>query len=395
MLMARDGLRTKLRAAIHKAIRKGEPVAVADVQVKRNGVFHPMTLTVKPVQGPKDAEVLVLVIFQDVPNTSIRFQPRNRPREDTAVRQLETNSIPPGKTCKAPSRRLENSNEELKASNEEMMSMNEELQSANEELETSKEEMQSLNEELSTVNSQLHEKVDQLETAEQRHGQPAEQHRCPDLVSGHWFPNRAIHAGDHAVVQPDCHGHWPAHQRHRVQMPRSHAAAGYRAGAAHPHAAGERSSDCGRLLVDPAYALLTARCGKQVEGVVLAYSDITHLRRTDEQARRLATVLVDSNDAVTIHDFDGQITAWNRGAERMYGYTEAEAIRMNARQMIPEEAAPRFSPTGRVYCGERPSNPGKPRERPGTAGSSMSWSPAPRSRTSRADLLPSPRPSAT
>jgi len=30
--------------------------------------------------------------------------------------------------------------------------------------------------------------------------------------------------------------------------------------------------------------------------------------------RRMATVVRDSNDAITIQDFEGRITAWNRGA---------------------------------------------------------------------------------
>jgi PAS domain S-box-containing protein len=52
---------------------------------------------------------------------------------------------------------------------------------------------------------------------------------------------------------------------------------------------------------------------------------------------RLATVLWDSHDAVYVHDFDGKITAWNRGAVRMLGYSEAEALQMNETQLIPEE----------------------------------------------------------
>lgn len=49
--------------------------------------------------------------------------------------------------------------EELKAANEEVMSMNEERQSTNEELKTSKEELRSLNEELSAVSNRLQDKV--------------------------------------------------------------------------------------------------------------------------------------------------------------------------------------------------------------------------------------------
>jgi PAS domain S-box-containing protein len=51
----------------------------------------------------------------------------------------------------------------------------------------------------------------------------------------------------------------------------------------------------------------------------------------------MATVLRDSNDAITVQNFDGKITAWNRGAERMYGYTEAEALKLKIRDIVPED----------------------------------------------------------
>ncbi len=53
--------------------------------------------------------------------------------------------------------------------------------------------------------------------------------------------------------------------------------------------------------------------------------------------RRLAVVLKDSNDAITVHDLQGNIMAWNRGAEKMYGYTEAEALEMNIEQIVPPD----------------------------------------------------------
>ena len=58
---------------------------------------------------------------------------------------------------------------------------------------------------------------------------------------------------------------------------------------------------------------------------------------TDAVIRRLAVVLKDSNDAVTVHDLQGNIIAWNRGAEKMYGYTEADALKMNIAQIVPPE----------------------------------------------------------
>ena len=53
-------------------------------------------------------------------------------------------------------------------------------------------------------------------------------------------------------------------------------------------------------------------------------------------AARTSTVVRYSNDAITVQDLDGNILAWNRGAERMYGWTEDEALEMNIRTIIPE-----------------------------------------------------------
>ncbi|MHC4215964.1 MAG: PAS domain-containing sensor histidine kinase [Planctomycetota bacterium] len=50
----------------------------------------------------------------------------------------------------------------------------------------------------------------------------------------------------------------------------------------------------------------------------------------------LATVLHDSNDAITVQDFEGNIIFWNIGAKRMYGYTKAEALKMNVRKLAPK-----------------------------------------------------------
>src|SRR5262249_49340776 len=69
MMMAREGLRPKLRAAVHKAIRENETVVITDVQVKRNGDYRPIAVMVKPVPAPRSAEGLLLITFQDQPES--------------------------------------------------------------------------------------------------------------------------------------------------------------------------------------------------------------------------------------------------------------------------------------------------------------------------------------
>jgi two-component system CheB/CheR fusion protein len=46
--------------------------------------------------------------------------------------------------------------------------------------------------------------------------------------------------------------------------------------------------------------------------------------------------LRDSHDAIMVQDLQGRILAWNSGAARMYGWSEAEALAMNIRDLIAE-----------------------------------------------------------
>ena len=59
--------------------------------------------------------------------------------------------------------------------------------------------------------------------------------------------------------------------------------------------------------------------------------------RTASDVLRLAVVVRDAHDAITVQDLEGRTLAWNRGAERLYGWSEAEALATNVRDRIPPE----------------------------------------------------------
>ena len=65
-------------------------------------------------------------------------------------------------------------------------------------------------------------------------------------------------------------------------------------------------------------------------------------RRLDEETvardrARLATIVENSNDAVVGRDLDRKIVIWNAAAERLLGWTAAEAIGQDLAQMFPPE----------------------------------------------------------
>jgi PAS domain S-box-containing protein len=71
-------------------------------------------------------------------------------------------------------------------------------------------------------------------------------------------------------------------------------------------------------------------------------SDITDLKVTEgalEESERLSTLMIESvsDHSMVMLDADGTIVSWNQGAERLLGYTEAEAVGMNVAMFAPED----------------------------------------------------------
>ncbi|OGV57930.1 MAG: chemotaxis protein CheR [Lentisphaerae bacterium GWF2_50_93] len=370
--MAREGLRRELTTALHKAASGKETVSCPGLRVKTNGHFTTFNLTVRPVTtGPActvqsrntaTPEVpLYLVILEEVEETGpVIVNPKSKDGKQTtgiggpatddirdtteavAIAALRQELRAKEEYLQTTNEELETSNEELKSSNEEMQSVNEELQSTNEELETSKEEMQSVNEELSTVNAELQTKMSDLTRTN---------NDMNNLLAGTGIASVFVDHQLHILRFTPAATQIINLILSDVGRPVGHILSnllGYNSLVADAKAVLDTllPKDMEVQTTEGKWYTMRIRpyrtLDNVIEGAVITFVDITEMKQTREELHkandllRLAVVVRDAYDAIMVQDLEGRILAWNPCAEKIYGWSEDEALKMNIRSLIPE-----------------------------------------------------------
>jgi len=353
--MARLGLHKELAAALQRAIRVNEVVTAQGLQVKTNDHFTSVNLTIRPVKAIQSKPLLdgeptfYVVILEAAPDQA----GKSLEGDQTAVNEIgqSASDIAALKQelrakeeyLQSANEELETSNEELKSANEELQSINEEMQSTNEELETSKEELQSVNEELSTVNAELQQKIFDLSRVN---------NDMTNLLAGTGIGTIFVD------LRLRIQRFTPAVTRivnliiTDVGRPLSHIVSnliGY-----------DRLVKDTQLVLDNLaprevevktlaneWFLLRIQPYRtqenMIEGAVITFSEITAVKlaqaviKEADSLRRFGTVARDTQQAIIVHDLQGQILAWNPAAERLYGWNEAEALALNIRDLTPKQ----------------------------------------------------------
>jgi two-component system CheB/CheR fusion protein len=355
--MAREGLRGDLTLALHRAISLTETVKRPGLRVRNENATTAVNLTVIPVADTAGVAPhrLFLVVLQE--DTGAGSDPAVRNEQavdaidekliealslDEYILRLKQELRSKDEYLQTAFEELETSNEELRSAHEEMQSVNEEMQSTNEELETSKEELQSVNEELATVNSELQAKVADLSRSNSD---------MRNLLSGTGigtiFVDHLLRILRFTPTVSTLINLIEADIGRPLDQIRSNLV-GYDALAQDiREVLGTLTSkELEVQTQNGEWFLLRIRpyrtLDNVIEGAVITFTEITAMKqaqaflRDSEAVRRLAIVVRDTRDAVLVYDMTGRILAWNPAAEKLYGWTEEEALAMNIRNLLPE-----------------------------------------------------------
>ena len=97
-----------------------------------------------------------------------------------------------------------------------------------------------------------------------------------------------------------------------------------------------RTKDGRRIDVSLTHSPIKNERGETVS-VALIFRDIGERKRAEQVHAQLAAIVENSNDAIISRSPDGRFVSWNKGAERMFGYTAAEAIGHPITLILPPE----------------------------------------------------------
>ncbi|MBV8265282.1 MAG: PAS domain S-box protein, partial [Planctomycetaceae bacterium] len=92
----------------------------------------------------------------------------------------------------------------------------------------------------------------------------------------------------------------------------------------------------------------------RVAGVILVFRDVAEKRQVELLYERLAAIVESSDDVIASKTLDGVITSWNKGAERVLGYTAEEVIGRHVSMLMPPELVEDMPKIlGRIRRGEK------------------------------------------
>lgn len=335
MEMIISPLRLEARLALQSAQSEHVTVRSKPIEVTTPLGRKQVTIVAMPTRDNGDRQPLTALVFEEAPISEAKedAESTNVGESSFRTRELEQELTVTRDHLQSMIEQLETSNEELQSINEEYQSTTEELQASNEEFQTTNEELQSTNEELRTVNEELISKSDELVVSN------TDLEALLDVaVDGIVVLDGNMRVTRYSASSRQLFDLMPTSiGKPLIAVGGSFDLAFLSSEIQHAMETGEPVEQ--EVLLNKRSFLVRLTPMKEKDGkdmgLVVTFSDESQRLAAATEAQRLATVLKDSNDAITLFDFEGRYLAWNAGAIRNYGYSEAEALALKLTELTP------------------------------------------------------------
>jgi two-component system CheB/CheR fusion protein len=341
-LTVHPDLQLELRAALFQATESHQGSMTRYLPMTEGDKTSFIRLVVRPAQNQYAGTGMTCLVFEEANESENVTGITKQVAQDSVAVHLEQELRQTKEQLRAVIEQYETSVEDLKIANEELQSGNEEMRSTAEELETSKEELQSVNEELTTVNFELRRKVEETAKA---HDDLQNFLSATEIATV--FIDRRLRIKRYSkpftrlfnLISTDisrsiqditCRLDYPELSRDIEEVfdtlqPQEREVCG--------------SAD-GIWYIARLLPYRTAE--DRIEGLVLSFIDISRRKAAEERLRaseqRMRLIAASTRDyAIASMDIEGVVISWNAGAERLFGYTEAEMIGQSAGILYPSE----------------------------------------------------------
>lgn len=343
-------IRTTVAGALQRVMKDGSQVRFSGVRMRTPRGEESFNLIVEGLRNPSANSVRYLLSFESL-GTAPALPANYEQAPDTSqasrdhLHQVEDELRYTKENLQATIEELETSNEELQATNEELVASNEELQSTNEEL-------HSVNEELYTVNAEHQKKISELAELNQDMNHILENTDVATIfldkdLRVRKFTSRVRDIFD--LLEQDL-GRPISSFSHRIQFHELYQMLDRVLSNKVAFETDVTATDGTSYLI----RILPYWVNSEVDGVVLTLVDVSALEELRGRLRWMSAIVESTEDAIIGGDLSGNITSWNSGAERLYGYRTEEVLGKHISLLVPEDRVHEIQGhLERIHRGER------------------------------------------
>ncbi len=335
--MVHEELGFELHYMVQQVAKDNKPIRKENISLTLPSGDVKVNIEVAPVRS-KASEAHYLILFEEKaklnllePDLTGSANSRKMRMLENQLKQAQEHLISLTEELKTTREDLQEGNEKMTAQYEEVLSINQELLEGKRALQAAVKELMLANEDLETENINLHENIDYSASI-------INAIREPLLLLN---TNLSVHLANRVFYST--FRLTPADVEHRFlyeignsqwNVPELLAKLSEVVGKKNGFASFELPSADNRMLLFNAAHLETGN--KRTDRIMITMQDVTQHRQAREAKEWLATVVEASNEGIISFTTNRTIISWNKGAEEIFGYTEAEMVSKSLSRLVKQ-----------------------------------------------------------